>query len=231
MRMRRHTVLVLATIVVLLVAGLGTGLAMLWLHEPSFYRRCQVAPGKERFEMSKMCVGRLAQLATDIVEGTQDWTVEITEAQLNSFFEEHFLKWGECEALLRNGIADPRVVFEDDRMRLAFRYGSWPWSTVVSFDIKVWLAPRDVNVVAVEFLGRHAGSLPFSAQSLLDVISEQASKQGVEVSWHRHDCNPVALLRFQADQLRQSFQLRRLDISQGKITVGGTASQDHLTNY
>jgi hypothetical protein len=178
-------------------------------------------PGKERLDQSKACVGRLASLINYIQNGAQEWLVEISEEQLNSFFEEDFLKWGESEMLKKSGISGPRMVFEPDKIRLAFRYGSKPFSTVISFDVKVWLPPREVNVVAVEFLGRHAGSLPISAQSLLDLLSEQASNRNIEVSWYRHNSNPVAVVRFQADQVRPTFQLRRIDLSQGKLTIGG----------
>jgi hypothetical protein len=77
-----------------------------------------------------------------------------------------------------------------------------------------------VNVICLEILGRKAGAMPVSAQSLLELISEQARKD-IEVTWYRHEGNPVALLRFQNDRARPTFQLRRLELRQGMITIGG----------
>ncbi len=220
----------LGTITLLLILGVAAGLALLVLHEPGFYTRAEVPPGQERRQLSEVCFGQLAALVNQIKYGTEPWQVEISEAQLNSYFEEGFLMWGESEALRKRGVTEPRIVFEPDKMRVAFRYGSKPWSTIISLDVKVWLAPKDVNVVAVEFLGRHAGFLPISAQSILDLLSEQAQGRNIEVSWHRHNNNPVALVRFQADQVRPTFQLRRVDLSEGKIVIEGVPVQDVPAN-
>ncbi|MBM4067386.1 MAG: hypothetical protein FJ271_00365 [Planctomycetes bacterium] len=221
MRVRKRTVVVLASVVVLVVLGLGAGLALLVLHEPGYYARCEVAPGAERLELSKKCVGTIFSMAGNIAGGAPEWAGEITHEQLNSMFAEDFMKWGEAESLRRVGITKPRIIFEQDRMRLAFRYGTGVFSTVISLDIKVWLAPQDTNVVAVEFLGRYAGSLPISAHALLEVLSAQAREQNTEVTWYRHNGNPVALVRFQANRLRPTFQLHRLELLDGKIAIAG----------
>jgi len=121
-------------------------------------------------------------------------------------------------------------VLEDDRLRLAFRYGKNTWSTIVSYDLKVWLAPKDTNVLCVEILGRHAGALPVSAQTLLNEISEVAAKRGIEVTWWRHNGNPVALIRLQADRARPTARLLRLEVKQGMMTVGGISLEPAQTS-
>lgn len=221
MRVRKRTIIVLATIFVLLLLGVGAGLALLVVHEPGYYARYQVPPGRERIELSRKCVATIASMAGNIAGGAPDWAGEITDEQLNSFFAEDFQKWGEAESLRRVGITSPRIIFEQDRMRLAFRYSTGAFSTIISLDIKVWLTPQDANVVAVEFLGRYAGSLPISAHALLEVLSTQARERNVEVTWYRHNGNPVALVRFQANRLRPTFQLHRLELSDGKIAIAG----------
>lgn len=219
--MPKKKVLLISGMTFLIVAGIVALLAALIKHEPGFYRRAIMPPGKDRIDLSKACFGRFFTLGANWMDGKGEWSVTFSEAQLNSYFEEDFVRLGDAEALRKQGISDPRIVLENDRLRLAFRYGRPPWSTVISYDLRVWLAPKDVNVVCFEILGRHAGALPMSSQSLLNEISEVAGRRGVEVQWFRHEGNPVALVRFQADRAKPSAHLRRLEVKQGLITIGG----------
>ena len=216
---RKKALITLVCVVACLVL-VGT-LVVLLKHEPAFYRRASIPPGKERKEYSTACFGQFATLIASWSDGPKEpWEVVFSEAQLNSYFEEDFIRLGDAEALRKQGISDPRIVLEDDRVRLAFRYGSGIWSSVISYDLKLWIAPKDINVVCVEILSRKAGGLPIPSQSLLNEISEVASKRAVEVSWYRHEGNPVALVRFQADRTRPSAQLRRLEVKNGTLTIG-----------
>jgi hypothetical protein len=146
---------------------------------------------------------------------------EFTDKQINSFFDADFGRLCRADKILPEGISAPRVAIEPDKIRLAFRYGTGPWSTVVSIDLRVWLAAKEVNVVALELQALHAGSLPVSAQSLLERIYETARQQNIDVSYYRHNGNPVALLRFQADQRTPTVQLQRLELQQGLIRISG----------
>jgi hypothetical protein len=218
---------------VLSLAGFMVGLVLTIRHEPGFYHRVDIAPGKARQEMSGACLGWFSALFNNFHEGPDlainpkgKWEVTILEAQINSFFAEDFIHQGLAEVLGAQGITEPRIALENDKLRLAFRYGTPPWSTIISYDIKLWLAPKEVNVICVEFLGRHSGALPITTQSLLNDISEAAGQNGFEVSWYRHNGNPVALVRIQQkNRPLIPTQLRRLDVKQGWLAIGGL-SQD-----
>ena len=195
-------------------------------HEPGFYRRAELPEGPRRVQLSNECTGKFIKLGGYLKEGCgnaqEEWTVEITEEQLNSFFQEGFKKWPDCANLEKQGISDPRIVFDKDRIRLAFRYGTRPWSTILSFDVRVWLASKEANVLVMEFLGRHAGALPISAQSILESISDHLrGRNNLEVTMYRHEGNPTAVVRFECDKSRSAFQLRRIELEDGKITIGG----------
>src|SRR5207253_2306140 len=111
-----------------------------------------------------------------------------------------------------------------DRIRLGFRYGTEPWSTIITIDLKIWLpVSPEPNVVAIELEGLHAGGLPISAQSMLEHIFDVARRHDIEVTWYRRSGNPVALLRFQAGQTKTSVRLERLELRDGKIIIGGKA--------
>ena len=72
-----------------------------------------------------------------------------TEQQINGYLNEGFVQSGLSDRILPEGISEPRVLLEPDKVRLAFRYGSGPWSTVVTLDFHVWLSrherARDVD--------------------------------------------------------------------------------------
>jgi hypothetical protein len=223
--MRKRTILLLSAILVFLILIGGTGLVLLIYHVPGFYRRADIPPGPKRVQRSNDCVGKFGKLGILISgagDAKEEWTVEITEEQLNSYFQEGFKKWNDCVNLEKQGISEPRVVFDKDTIRLAFRYGTKPWSTILSLDVRVWLAPKERNVLVVEFLGRHAGALPISAQSVLETISEHVrGRNNIEVTMYRHNGNPTAVVRFECDKSRPTFQLRRIEVEDGKITIGG----------
>jgi hypothetical protein len=126
------------------------------------------------------------------------------------------------QLLLNEGISDPRLTIEPDHLRLGFRYGSSPWSSVISIYFRVWLVPSEPNVVALELQGLHAGLLPFSAQSLLERVSD-VLRQKVNVTWYRHNSNPVALVRFQSDSNRTTVQMTNLELQDGKIIINGSS--------
>jgi len=217
-------------IAVLLAGGAVGTLALLMRHEPEFYRRRAVAPGQARNSQDKEFKKGFTFLLSRAYNG-DDFNVTFTEDQINSYFQESFITSKFAEKSLPQDISEPRVAIEPDRIRLAFRYGSAPWCSIISVDWRVWLAPKEPNVVALELQGLHAGSLPISAQSLLEQISDIARRMNIDVAWYRHDGNPVALLRFPNDT-RSGVQLHQLELSSGKLTLVGRAleSAPHAAN-
>jgi hypothetical protein len=220
--MSRKSVLLGLGLLAVLAAAVAGILLVLVRHEPDFYRKIALPPGKERQRHSSEFQTKCSLLFTKMKD-YREWQERFTEAQINSYFDEGFINSNLDKSMLPEGISSPRVSIERDRIRLAFRYGSEPWcSAVVSIDFRVWLVAHEVNVVALELQGLHAGSLPMSCQSLLERISEMLRRrEDIEVTWYRHNGNPVALLRFQANQARPSVRLERLELGQGELIIGG----------
>jgi hypothetical protein len=219
--MRRRSVLIAVGLFLLAVLVVLAALAALARHEPSFYVRSAVPPGQVRQQQSKAFVQALVKLLNDISNKEPSWRASFTEAQINSYFEEEFLSSKVAASLLPEGVSAPRVVIEQDKIRLAFRYGTPPWSTIISIDFRVWLAPKERNVVVLQLQSLHAGSLPISAQSLLEELSDVLRKRNIDVSWYRHEGHPTAVLRFQSDQPRATVQLRQLELRHGIVTIVG----------
>src|SRR5262249_2547922 len=135
------------------------------------------------------------------------------------FFAEGF-KQERLENSLPEKFSEPRVCFEPGKIRLAFRYGSGLWSSVISMDFGIWLT-GEPNVIALELQGLHAGSLPIGTQSFLDGLWEFAEQNSIQISWYRHKGNPVALLRFQSDDHDTPVQLQMVRVDQGSLIIRG----------
>lgn len=205
----------------LLLTGAAGGVVAALKHEPSFYRRCSVEPGETRKKKSEECFQQFAQLVNRMIDGRGKWSFAFTQEQINSYFEEDFVRLRDAEALARLGVHAPRVQFDRDSMRLAFRYGSGLWSTVLTYEVKVWLAPKDANTLAVEILHRKAGGVPIAAQALLNDLKELARNKNIDVTWYRHEGNPVALLRFPGSRSRPHAQLLWFGVVDGKLVIDG----------
>jgi hypothetical protein len=221
--MKKRKVILLSVLSVMTLAGVGTGFALLLYHRPGFYRRCEIPPGEDRVNWAMEFNRPISQLISFFANPQdpdyKNCHVTFTEKQVNSFLQEEFFNKSNAQSLQRHGISDVRVAFEEDQIRLGFRYGTGPWQTVMSFDMHVWLVPKEINVMAVEMVGRHAGALPVSAQSLLTLIADTFHDPQIDISWYRHNGNPVALVRFQSDRGRPNFQLREVAVKDGKLSV------------
>lgn len=214
----------------LLIAGSVVATLMaLASHEPSFYTRSAVPEGPQRTELSKRFLTEFFHLLSSIQNGgnpdTNNWRGAFTDAQINSYLQEHFVSSGLAEKMLPDGISEPRILFDQNRIRFAFRYSTGPWSTIISVDFRVWLAQHEPNVVVLELQSLHAGALPVSAQSLLEQISEGLRRQNIQVTWYRHDGFPTAALKFQTDQPRPTAQLRQLELKTGTLTILGHSNE------
>jgi hypothetical protein len=225
--MRRKALSLLLALGIVLVIGGGLLLAV--KHEPRFYAHATMAPGSERVERSKLCFKKLFALGNRFVDGQGKWSYEFSEEEFNSFFEEEFVRLGDAEALAKVGVTAPRLRFEKDRIRLAFRYGNGFWSTVLSYDLRVWLAPKDVNVLVVEFLNRQIGGLPIASQTMLNEIKELSRNRNLDVTWFRSDDhNPVAVIRLPSNRSRNFAQLLNIDVSPGHLTISGQCNDPNL---
>ena len=210
---------------VLLLAGVALAAGVVLRHEPHFYCIRAVEPSAERKQLSSKFVVDFAQAVLNVKGGEPHWSCTFSDAEINSFFQEDFIASGEVEGLRKLGISEPRVAFEDDCIRVAFRYGAGIWSTIVSYDLRVWAVPKEPNVVAVEIRGRRLGALPVSAQTLLDQLAQLAkdrSGNNIEVTRFRYKGNPVALIRFQPDMNPPTAQLKCLKVLPGALKVGGS---------
>lgn len=219
--MSRKSVFVALGIVGVLFLGGGITLAAMLRYQPEFYRRAEVPAGEVRKQRSGEFRSQFYSLLSDI-KNYKVWAARFTDVQTNSYFEEDYLKPGNFErTLFPEGANAPRVVIENDRLRMGWRYGTGIWSTIISVDLRVWLAANEPNVVIVEIERIRAGAVPITAQSILDKLSEALRRQEIEVTWYRREGKPAALLRFGAGRQEMGVQLLHLKLQPGIMTING----------
>jgi hypothetical protein len=242
--MSRRSFVLAVSFLVFLAGGLAATLFLMVRYEPRPYLQAAVPPGATRQQLDhdfKHQVFQLVNAFSDeheehdnpgfppVAAGedreNQPWGIRFTAQQINSYFAESFVKSGLENQLVDNHISQPRVVIEPDRIRLAFRYGSGIMGSIISIDLRVWLAKGEANAIALQMVGFHAGALPISAQSLLERITQVARESyNISVDWYREDGYPVALLRFQPRQSRTTLILQGVQLEDGAITIHGRSN-------
>jgi hypothetical protein len=201
----------------------GAALILLLHYEPHHHRACATPPGPDRVRSSQEFYKAFFDMLGGM-DGKGPWEGRFTDKQVNSYLNEAFIHSGLSEKLLPEGISEPRVLFESERMRLSFRYRSRFVNTVISVRLRVWLPRSEPNMAALGLEGFQAGLVPFTAQWLLERISQAARDNNIGVTWYRHDGYPVALLRFQADQPRPTLQMQAIRLEPGCIIIHGGSS-------
>ncbi|MBY0524106.1 MAG: hypothetical protein K2R98_11945 [Gemmataceae bacterium] len=219
--MSRKSVLLALGIVLGLITVVAGLLIALVRYEPEFYCRGAVAAGDLRKQRSNEFRREFYGLANGAMI-YKSWGARFTDEQINSFFEEDYLRPGSAErTFFPADLNQPRVSMETDRLRFGCRYGNGWWSTIISVDLHIWLVAKEPNVVAVEIERIRAGALPISAQSILERLSEAARRQDIEVTWYRNNGKPVALMRFQPGRRDPTVQLLQLRLQPGMMMING----------
>jgi hypothetical protein len=223
--MSRRSFFLAIGIALVLIGGTSATIFLLVRHEPASYRLAAVPPGPDRREQSQEFYSEISPIVSifdtgSVPEIDRAWDIHLTDKQVNSFLSEGFRTSKLDERLLPEGVSDPRVNFEPNRVRLAFRVGKGLWSSVISIDFNLWLT-QETNAIALKLLGLQAGSLPIGAQALLDDLTKMLEHNGIQVDWYRDDDAPVAVLRFSADTREPTMQLQYVKVEKGSIRLRG----------
>lgn len=214
--MNRKSLLVGSGVFLLLTVAASLAVFLV-RHEPDFYRKTALPPGQTRVQHSQMFRKKFFDFIGGYLAREGPFGDTFTNEQINSYLVEDFEKDGNK---LPEDISDPRLAVEAERVRLGFRYGKPPWSTIISVDLNMWLVPPET--IALEIQGMWKGALPISAHSLLEKITTAAGKQNIEISWYRYNGHPVALLRYRREGSSGSIQLQDLKLHAGEIYISGS---------
>jgi hypothetical protein len=226
--MARRKLFVVSGIAIVALAGGLTALGAVVKHEPNFYQVAQSQSSEGRRQLALGCASKFTQMAKDRKAKQEKWGCAVSENELNSFFQEIFSQQGEAENLRKFGISSPTVVLEDSQFRIAFRYDTGWFDTVISYRVKVWLVPKEPNTIAVEFLNARAGGLPITSQALMQQLCEAARKLEYKVTLYRHEGNAVAVVQLFPNETHPWSLLTSLQVKADGLIVQGKTLEHHL---
>lgn len=223
MRRRRQFLALLAVASCLLVI-VGVSLYVAAKHEPAFYRRGEIASAAERRQLAEEFL-RCSSDVYNLMANGKPWALKMSQNQLNGYLQDEASASGGLFSYPEN-VTDPRVEFDDDRIRIGFRYGIGGWDAVISVDLRTWLVAKEANTIALELCGLTVGGLPLSSHALMEYVTDAAREWNADVTWYRNGSNPIALIRLQANQNRPTLQLRRFEIASGQVHIHAKPTAD-----
>ncbi|MCE9563227.1 MAG: hypothetical protein K8U57_14380 [Planctomycetes bacterium] len=223
--LRRRPMLVACSILVLIISGVVGIIGTMLKCEPAFYTAAACPADYDTREKASRVLTRIQDLKTDI-RTKGEWGETFTAEELNCFFAEMMTANGNFASLLPEGFHSPRVAVEGDRLKLGLRYGEGFWGAVVWIELRTWLVADEINLMAVEVCDLRAGRLAVGTQTVLDAIAEAARSSNIDVTWYRHNGNPVGLFRFFPDQPQAASNILTLETREGKVVVAGRTRTD-----
>ncbi len=194
-----------------------------WLcltYQPSYYRDIVQQSRKQREGKARKFVAQSLQLRNDICNEPA-WEAVFTDQEVNAWLAEDLVTHFADQ--LPSEVNEPRVLFELDRVILAFQLRQRGVQSVIT----VVARPRvpEGNTVELTLEKIRAGILPVPADNVLDRIIEYARCHGIDVEWTRKDGYPVVLIRYTPNLERDDVQLEELQIRNGQIRLAGRSDR------
>ncbi len=206
--------------------GLGIGLGVtaavpvvVWMcltYQPSYYLDMMRLSREQRAARAKRFAAQSIQLRNDICN-EPDWEAVFTDEEVNAWLAEDLVTHFADQ--LPPEVGDPRVLFEVDRITLAFILRQRGMESVITV-VGRPRVPRG-NTVELTLERIRAGILPVPADAILDRIIEHVRAQGIDAEWSRRDGRPVVVVRYTPNLERDDVRLEELQISAGQIRLAG----------
>ncbi len=221
---------------VLLACLIGMAAFFVWAWRasrrvPDFYVAALMAPREELARSGQELVQEFQQLQSDVHrEGT--WQAVFTEKEINGWLAVELP--ARHPDLLPQQLTDPRVEIGADRARVAARYESGKFRSVLYVSVAVTTRDGD-NVVAVTLLEARAGALPVPLRSVTRHIDRAAERLKIEIQWEEDDQGrPVAVFTVPLPASTQRFDVRIDKIvlqSEQVIVYGRTRRVDSFLGW
>ncbi len=214
--------LITVGIVVGLVACIPVGGWFCLTYQPSYYRDMVRSGGsRDQLEVrAKRFVAQSLQLRNDICNEPM-WEAVFSDEEVNAWLAEDLVMHFADQ--LPPEVHDPRVLFDLDRVTLAFRLERGGVDSVIT----VVARPRipEGNTVELTLEKIRAGILPVPADRVLDRITEIGQRHGVDVVWRKQEGYPVVQLRYTPNLNRDDVQLEDVEIRAGQIRLAGRSDR------
>jgi hypothetical protein len=189
-------------------------------YQPSYYREMVRLTRANRAGRAKKFVAQSLQLRNDICN-EPSWEAVFSDQEVNAWLAEDLVTHFADQ--LPPEVHEPRVLFELDRITLAFLLKQGGIQSVIT----VVGRPRvpGGNTVELTLEKIRAGILPVPADNVLDRIIEYARYHGVDAEWTRRDGYPVVLVRYTPNLEREDVQLEEVQIRHGQIRLAGRSDR------
>src|SRR5260370_33009459 len=160
------------------------------------------------------------QLRNDICN-EPSWEAVFTDQEVNAWLAEDLVLHFADQ--LPPEVHEPRVMFELDRVTLAFEFDQGPVRSVI------WVVARpdvpEPNVLELTLEKIRAGVLPVPAEKILDRITQHANRQGLNMSWKREVNQLVAIIRYSPHSGLDDGKLEHLQVRHGEIRLAGRSAR------
>jgi hypothetical protein len=212
----------------LLWFGLGVGVlasipGVAWFcltYQPSYYRAMVRLSREQRAGRAKRFVAQSLQLRNDICN-EPNWEAVFSDQEVNAWLAEDLVTHFADQ--LPPEVEEPRVMFESDRITLAFQLRQGGLQSVIT----VVARPRvpGGNTIELTLEKIRAGILPVPADHILDRIIEHARYHGIDMEWARRNGYPVVVVRYTPNDEREDVQLEEVQILDGQIRLAGRSDR------
>ncbi len=214
---KRTWILTAAFSAVALAAAAGGALVWAWKFEPGFYQTALQLPQPQARELSDKLLERLGAL-TGSMQRSGPWQALVSGDEVNGWLATDFAE--NLSEALPQGMSDPRVQIDGDRVRLGCRYGAGWGATILHVEVEPFQVAR--NAVGLRVHAVKAGAVPAPLGSLLEGITVAAQRAGCHLAWEQSGACPTAILR---TDLRQNNgarqQIEAVSLVDGKLYLAG----------
>lgn len=216
-----------------LAAGIAVSVvaALLWAavrQPPSFYHQALVGEAAATRRASQE-MGGLATALVNQARKPGRWRGLFTTTQINGWLAVDLAN--HQRQLLADGVRDPRVAINGDRLQVGFRWHARGIETVGSVELGVSLI--EPNVIACRLYAARAGSLPVPREGVVQEISLLASRAEIALYWTQTDGDPVAVITLLSGDPSddQQIWLEDLQLRDGQVHLAGkTRRTNQLTD-
>ena len=205
--------------------SVAVGLWFALTYRPAFYRELTTStadPGVRKDQAAQFV--KDATRLRNVIANDPRWEAIFTDDEVNAWLAvdlaAHFAD------LIPEGVHDPRLKFEADRVVLAFKLDNGPVSSVVWAVVRVGVPIENQVALTIEKI--RVGALPVPSGQLLDRLAEHARDHGMAVTWDKTGPEPVATIRYAASKSRPDVVLEALDIAQGRVRLSGRSKVDEV---
>lgn len=209
-----------AALLLLAATAIPATLWALLTHQPEFYRSTSRLPPARRKHEARQFVAQSLQLRNDIIN-EQRWEAVFSDAEVNAWLAEDLVN--QFADQIPAGVRDPRVVFEPDRVVLAFQLEESPVQSIIWVVLRVRVPEPNELELTVEKI--RAGVMPVPAEGVLERIAAHLRSWGVDVRWERDGSLPVALVRYEPHLQRRDIVLEQFQILQGQVRLSGRSER------